>query len=203
MVKQVGQTGKPVFFYACSLYFRKIEQQWKTFQHIYFQQKRDNKNVRKGGMTLRTFSLLKGMPVFTIKGERVGTVHDLSISEMGQVTGLVIHQQALFKRAFHLKLDDISSFGPDGIVILQQDSSLRKVPADSICLSKDELLGRMLFSEMGEELGLLQDVYFKEKMGTIIAYETTDGFFSESTVIESKQPPALGKDTIIVSVYEQ
>jgi uncharacterized protein YrrD len=56
---------------------------------------------------------------------------------------------------------------------------------------------------MCEELGLLQDVYFREKMGTIIAYETTDGFFSESTVIESKQPPALGKDTIIVSVYEQ
>lgn len=154
-------------------------------------------------MTLRTFSLLKGMPVFTIKGERIGTVHDLSISEMGQVTGLVVHQQALFKRAFHLKLDDISSFGPDGIVISHQDSTLRKVPADSICLSKDELLGRMLFSEMGEELGLLQDVYFKEEMGTIIAYETTDGFFSESTVIESKQPPALGKDTIIVSVYEQ
>ncbi|MBR8645076.1 PRC-barrel domain-containing protein [[Brevibacterium] frigoritolerans] len=35
---------------------------------------------------MRTFSLLKGMPVFTIKGERIGTVHDLSISEMGQVT---------------------------------------------------------------------------------------------------------------------
>ncbi|MED3711617.1 PRC-barrel domain-containing protein [Peribacillus frigoritolerans] len=152
---------------------------------------------------MRTFSLLKGLPVFTIKGERIGTVHDLSISEMGQVTGLVVHQQALFKRAFHLRLDGISSFGPDGIVIRQQDSTLRKVPADSICLSKDEVLGRMLFSEMGEELGLLQDVYFKEKMGTIIAYETTDGFFSESTVIESKQPPTLGKDTIIVSVYEQ
>ncbi|MFD6208802.1 PRC-barrel domain-containing protein [Peribacillus sp. NPDC060253] len=152
---------------------------------------------------MRTFSLLKGMPVFTSTGQRIGTVHDLSISESGQVTGLVIHQQALFKRAFHLKLDDITSFGPDGIVIMQQDSTPRKVPDGSICLTKDELLGRMIFSEMGEELGLLQDVYFKEKLGTIIAYETTDGFFSESTVVESKQPPTLGKDTIIVSVYEQ
>ncbi|MDF9760452.1 uncharacterized protein YrrD [Peribacillus simplex] len=200
---KVDLTGKPVFFYARSLDIRKVEQQWKTFQHIYFHDERNNKNVRKGGMTLRTFSLLKGMPVFTTKGERIGTVHDLSISESGQVTGLVIHQQALFKRAFHLKLDEISSFGQDGIFIVHQDSALGKVPADSMCLTKDELLGRMLFSEMGEELGLLQDVYFREKMGTIIAYETTDGFFSESTVIESKQPPAFGKDTIIVSVYEQ
>lgn len=70
-------------------------------------------------------------------------------------------------------------------------------------LIEGRVIGTHAFSEMGEELGLLQDVYFKEKMGTIIAYETTDGFFSESTVIKSKQPPALGKDTIIVSVYEQ
>ncbi|WP_221408617.1 PRC-barrel domain-containing protein [Peribacillus simplex] len=154
-------------------------------------------------MTLRTFSLLKGMPVFTLRGERIGTVHDLTISESGQVTGMVIHQQALFKRAFHLQLADISSYGQDGIVIKLNDTTTRKMPADSICLTKDELLGRMLFSEMGEELGLLQDVYFKEQMGTIIAYETTDGFFSESTVIQSKQPPTFGKDTIIVSVNEQ
>ncbi|MCK1991617.1 photosystem reaction center subunit H [Peribacillus muralis] len=154
-------------------------------------------------MTLRTFSLLKGMPVYTINGDRIGTVHDLSISESGQVTGLVIHQQALFKKAFHLQLADITSFGQDGIVIKLKDSGPRKMPEASICLTKDALLGRMLFSEMGEELGLLQDVYFQEKMGTIIAYETTDGFFSESTVIESKQPPTFGKDTIIVSVNEQ
>lgn len=154
-------------------------------------------------MTLRTFSLLKGMPVFTISGERIGTVHDLSISESGQVIGLVIHQQALFKRAFHLQLTDITSYGQDGIVIKLKDSAAKKMPEDTLCFTKDELLGRMLFSEMGEELGLLQDVYFKEKMGTIIAYETTDGFFSESTVIQSKQPPTFGKDTIIVSVYEQ
>ncbi|WP_285765441.1 PRC-barrel domain-containing protein [Peribacillus sp. SI8-4] len=152
---------------------------------------------------MRTFSLLKGMPVFTINGERIGTVHDLSISGSGQVTGLVIHQQALFKRAFHLLLTDIRSFGQDGIVIELKDSPMRKIPSNSICLTKDELLGRMLFSEMGEELGLLQDVYFREKMGTIIAYETTDGFFSEPTVIESKQPPTFGKDTIIVSVNKQ
>ena len=153
-------------------------------------------------MTLRTFSKLKGLPVFTAQGEKVGTIHDLSLSDTGQVNGLVIHRQALFKKVILLTLEDIFSFGPDGIV-LQQDTTPKKVMDDSIWFTKDEVVGRMLLSEMGDELGLLQDVYFMEKMGTIIAYETTDGFFSESTVIESKQPPALGKDTIIVSVYEQ
>lgn len=133
------------FFYAVASTVCVTNRQWKTFQHIYFHDERNNKNVRKGGMTLRTFSLLKGMPVFTLRGERIGTVHDLTISESGQVTGMVIHQQALFKRAFHLQLADISSYGQDGIVIKLNDTTTRKMPADSICLTKDELLGRMLF----------------------------------------------------------
>jgi uncharacterized protein YrrD len=153
-------------------------------------------------MTLRTFSALKGLPVLTMQGERIGTVHDLSISESGQVTGLVVQRTSFFKRGLHLTLDDIFSFGLDGVV-LQQELTPKKVPDDSIWFNKDEIFGSMLFSEKGEELGLLQDVYFMEKMGTIIAYETTDGFFSESTVIESKQPPTLGKDAIIVSIYDQ
>ncbi|MFJ7748005.1 PRC-barrel domain-containing protein [Peribacillus sp. NPDC097295] len=153
-------------------------------------------------MTLRTFSILKGLPVFTAEGEKIGTIHDLSLSDAGQVNGLVIHRQALFKKVVLMTLDDIFSFGPDGVV-LQQDTTPKKVMDDSVWFTKDEVAGRMLLSEMGDELGLLQDVYFLEKMGTIIAYETTDGFFSESTVIESKQPPTLGKDAIIVSVYEQ
>lgn len=151
---------------------------------------------------MRTFSVLKGLPVFTVQGEKIGTVHDLSISEAGQVNGLVIHRQALFKRDLLMSLDDVLTFGPDGVV-LQQDPTPKKTRDDSIRFTKDEVMGRMLLSEIGDELGLLQDVYFMEKMGTIIAYETTDGFFSESTVIESKQPPTLGKDAIIVSVYEQ
>ncbi|WP_407407804.1 PRC-barrel domain-containing protein [Peribacillus sp.] len=153
-------------------------------------------------MTLRTFSVLKGLPVFTAQGEKIGMVHDLSLSDAGLVNGLVIHRQALFKKELLLALEDIFSFGPDGVV-LQQDMTPKKMMDDSIWFSKDQVVGRMLLSEMGDELGLLQDVYFLEKMGTIIAYETTDGFFSESTVIESKQPPTLGKDAIIVSVYEQ
>lgn len=74
---------------------------------------------------------------------------------------------------------------------------------DCICSGADALIGRILLTESGEEPGVLHDVYFLEKMGTIVAYETTDGFFSEITVVESKQPPELGKDAIMISVYDQ
>lgn len=157
--------------------------------------------VREGGMTLRTFSLLKGLPVFTKEGQKLGIVNDLCISESGKISGIVIQQPTLFKKNVYVALDEVKSFGPDGIMVT--DTYTGALPKAGMLLNKDEWLGRMLFSEQGEELGWLQDVYFMEKMGTIVAYETTDGFFSESTYIPSELPPVYGEDAIIVSVSKQ
>ena len=96
----------------------------------------------------------------------------------GKITGIVIQQHKLFKKNVYVALDKVSSFGPDGVIVTNIFEE--SLPEAGMLLNKDEWLGRMLFSEQGEELGLLQDVYFMEKMGTIVAYETTDGFFSES-----------------------
>ena len=56
----------------------------------------------------------------------------------------------------------------------------------------------------GERLGFLEDVYFLEEVGTIIGYEISDGFFSDmmegKRVIKAEQPPAIGKDAIIINV---
>ncbi|WML47425.1 PRC-barrel domain-containing protein [Neobacillus sp. PS3-34] len=57
-------------------------------------------------------------------------------------------------------------------------------------------------TKRGNSVGLLKDVYFLEELGTIVGYEYTDGFFSELSegkrVINSVEPPAIGKDAIIV-----
>ena len=152
-------------------------------------------------MTLRTFSLLKGLPVFTSSGQKLGIVNDLCISDVGEVIGIVIQQHTIFKKNVFVALDEVTSFGPDGIIVT--DTYTGSLPKAGMLLTKDEWLGKMLFSEQGEELGWLQDVYFMEKMGTIVAYETTDGFFSESTFIPSELPPVYGEDAIIVSVTKQ
>lgn len=59
-------------------------------------------------------------------------------------------------------------------------------------------------SNDGEQLGLLDDVYFLEEVGTIVGYELTDGFFSDiaqgKRVIRTPNPPQIGKDAMIVSV---
>ncbi|USK58901.1 PRC-barrel domain-containing protein [Peribacillus asahii] len=157
--------------------------------------------VREGGMTLRTFSLLKGLPVVDKNGEKIGMVNDLCISEAGIITGLVVQKQRLFKKNVYVALDNVSSFGPDGVIVSGEFEE--QIPEVDMLLNKDAMLGRMMLSEMGEELGLLQDVCFLEKMGTIVAYETTDGFFSKNKLIHSEEPPICGKDAIIVSVSKQ
>ena len=167
----------------------------------HFRERKNTSTVQEGGMTLRTFSLIKGLPVFTHDGQKLGMVNDLCISEVGKITGIVIQQHKLFKKSVYVALDEVTSFGPDGIIVT--DTWKGALPEAGMLLNKDEWLGRMLFSKQGEELGWLQDVYFMEKMGTIVAYETTDGFFSESTYIPSEQPPVYGEDAIIVSVSKQ
>ena len=61
-----------------------------------------------------------------------------------------------------------------------------------------------MITKEGERLGFLEDVYFMEEVGTIIGYELSDGFFSDimegKRVIRADQPPAIGKDAIIVNV---
>ncbi|MDQ0218199.1 photosystem reaction center subunit H [Peribacillus cavernae] len=158
---------------------------------------------------MRTFSLLKGMPVYTRQGETIGQVSDLCISDSGKVEGIIVHRKSFFKRTMYLSLGEVSSFGSEGIILsgVGPLPENKNNPANHYLFNADSLFGKMLLTEAGEELGLLHDVYFQEEMGTIVAYETTDGFFSEITegkrVVESRQPPVLGKDAILISVYCQ
>jgi len=155
---------------------------------------------------LRTFSLLKGLPVFELKsGSKIGEVCDLSISSNGSVKGLLVKKGVFFKKTFFISVQSVSSFGFDGVMI--EDSRLMELltePAEYTFENNDRLSGRMMISEEGERLGFLEDVYFLEEVGTIIGYELSDGFFSDimegKRVIKADQPPAIGKDAIIVNV---
>lgn len=155
---------------------------------------------------LRTFSLLKGQPVFESKtGAKIGEITDLYITSEGVVTGLLVKKGVFFKHTYFLDIQDVASFGWDGVMIEDDDSLERlKTNPEYTLNHQHSLNGKMLISKSGESLGLLQDVYFHEELGTIVGYEITDGFFSDITegkqIIQSEKPPAIGKDAIIVDV---
>jgi uncharacterized protein YrrD len=163
-------------------------------------------NVHWRWDTLRTFSLLKGQPVFECSiGAKIGEVTDLCITNEGVVKGLMVKKGAFFKQTYFLDIRDVASFGWDGVMIEDDDSLERLKTTPEYTLNHQHSLnGKMMISKSGESLGLLQDVYFHEELGTIVGYEITDGFFSDITdgkqIIHSEKPPAIGKDAIIVDV---
>lgn len=155
---------------------------------------------------MRTFSLLKGLPIFELKtGTKIGEVCDLCVSSKGMVKGLLVKKGVILKRTLFLDVQKVSSFGFDGVMIEDREvlESLQ-VPDDYTIENRERLLGRMVMTAEGERLGFLEDVYFLEEVGTIIGYEISDGFFSDimegKRVIKAEQPPAIGKDAIIINV---
>ncbi|WP_251549290.1 PRC-barrel domain-containing protein [Neobacillus muris] len=157
---------------------------------------------------MRTFSLLKGQPVFETKsGMKIGEISDLYISPEGTVKGLLVKKGVVFKQSCFLDIQKVDSFGWDGVMI--EDAGLlekAKETADNTISLQHSLEGKMILSKSGDSLGLLNDVYFQEEVGTIVGYEISDGFFSDITegkqVVHSKKPLTIGKDAIIVDVNE-
>ncbi|MCQ6273581.1 PRC-barrel domain-containing protein [Bacillus sp. V3B] len=156
---------------------------------------------------MRTFSLLKGLPIFELKtGSKIGEVCDLNISNNGLVRGLLVKKGVFFKKTYVINVKNVSSFGFDGVMIEDREvlKPLTEHKEFTFENRRDRLFGRMMMTNEGERLGMLEDVYFLEEAGTIVGYELSDGFFSDimegKRVVKTDEPPAIGKDAIIVNV---
>lgn len=155
---------------------------------------------------MRTFSLLKGLPVYEMqKGKKIGEVCDLNISTNGSVKGLIIKKGGIFKKSQTIDIQDVSSFGWDGVMI-DNDQVIKALtkPPEFTLQHHQQLQGKIVMTTEGEKLGILEDVYFMEELGTIVGYEISDGFFSDVTegkqVVKTSESPAIGEDAIIVKV---
>ena len=155
---------------------------------------------------MRTFSIVKGRPVLDFQtGVRLGTVVDLSVTDAGEIEGLLVRTGTLLRRTCLLPLESVNSYGRD---VVMADGCSRLLPLKGkpawTLEHHGRLSGKMVYSREGAELGLLEDVYFSEELGTIVGYELTDGFFSDlmegKRMIKPVEPPAIGKDAIIVNV---
>jgi uncharacterized protein YrrD len=158
---------------------------------------------------LRTFSLLKDLPIYDEKSaEELGRVSDLCLTSDGKVNALIMKGKGLFERDRVVPIESISSIGDDGVMV--SDRTLLELldnEADTptyFLHTHHGLFRKPLLSSEGQKLGLLEDVYFTEEVGTIIGYEVTDGFFADITegkkVIKTNEPLKIGEDVIVVSI---
>ncbi|MEH7236134.1 PRC-barrel domain-containing protein [Bacillus sp. JJ1562] len=158
---------------------------------------------------MRTFSLLKDLPVYDENSaEILGRIADLCITSDGKVSALIMKGKGLFERDRVVPIQCVSSIGDDGIMVsdvqmLERLDNEADTPTYFLH-THHGLFRKPLLSSEGQKLGLLEDVYFTEEVGTIIGYEVTDGFFADITegkkVVKTEKPLKIGEDVIVVYV---
>lgn len=145
--------------------------------------------------------MLKGLPIFQADGEKLGYIEDLCISGNGEIIGVLMEKGLVFKKFMLIHLTDILSLGEDGMIVTEKPS-LMEIEEGQNRLAT--LIGKPLFSSSGEQLGRIDDVYFQEKLGTIIGYECSDGFFNDmvegKNIITCSNLQSIGKDAVIVNM---
>lgn len=165
----------------------------------------------RGGVLLRTFSSIKDLPVYDKNtGKEVGKVVDLCFDDRGIVKGLMVDSKGLLKKNKIIPLAQVFSFGKDGIMLSREPKPANHASeSDSMQFLQnghDRILGKPLVTTEGEKLGLVEDVYFREELGTIIGYEVTDGFFADMTegrkVFKTNKPLTIGENILIVDLHE-
>ncbi|QNG61115.1 PRC-barrel domain-containing protein [Bacillus sp. PAMC26568] len=145
------------------------------------------------------------MPVVDIgDGSFVGTVSDICFDAHGCFLGLLMDEKGLFRKGRIFPADSIFTIGQDSIMINGRSNlkSLSEFRKAYFLQSHQRLQYKAVYSTEGEKLGLLADVYFSEHVGTIVAYELTDGFFADMMEGKKKlEPPGsltISKDAIVM-----
>ncbi|GAE35070.1 PRC-barrel domain-containing protein [Halalkalibacter akibai] len=129
---------------------------------------------------MRTFSTVEGLPVISLSsGEECGHILDL-FYENGSICGFMIDAKGWFTKHQFLPVSAIKSIGTDGVMV-EHPQDLKPITHKikncySLKTGKKKLHGTALLTAEGEKLGLLEDVYFMEELGTIIGYEVTEGW---------------------------
>lgn len=163
----------------------------------------------RGGVLLRTFSSIKDLPVYDKRtGKELGKVLDLCFDKTGTVKGFMMDTKGLLKKNKLIPYSQISSLGIDGVMLSNEpknDQISGKLIGLHLLENGDErIIGKPIVTTEGEKLGLVEDVYFMEELGTIIGYEVTDGFFADMSegrkVYQSKQPLTIGENILIVDL---
>ncbi len=153
--------------------------------------------------------MLKDLPIYDENSaEILGRVSDLCITSDGKVNALIMKGKGLFERDRVVPIQSISSIGNDAVMVSDQ-SLIERLDNEAdtptyFLHTHHGLFRKPLLSAEGQKLGLLEDVYFTEELGTIIGYEVTDGFFADITegkkVVKTEKPLKIGEDVIVVSI---
>ncbi|TCZ77215.1 photosystem reaction center subunit H [Paenibacillus albiflavus] len=148
-----------------------------------------------------------GLPIICLQnGKRLGKVFDLLIDQDWQLSGVILSPKGWFSQCQTISSNDFVACGEDAITI-ENRSFIHKWNEDStqttLLEGQHKIKGLPIITVTGNQLGILEDVYFSKQMGNKIkGFEISEGFISDLT--EGRKWLALpdsvtrGEEAIIV-----
>ncbi|PYI53464.1 PRC-barrel domain-containing protein [Paenibacillus flagellatus] len=152
---------------------------------------------------------IMGLPVIEIEaGKQVGTAKDFLIDRDWNLQGVLLESKHWFASPRYVAWDDIVSIGADAVTIGNEEA-VRSWDDESdtfgLLNGNFKLKGMPVITVNGDQLGLVEDVYFGEKMDKkIVGYELSGGFISDIKEgrkwLPSPESATIGEDAVIVPV---
>ncbi len=156
---------------------------------------------------MRKGKTLIGKDVLSLAdGAKLNTVKDVIIGqENDEIVALLVDEGGLLSSSQVVPVEAIQSFGKDAVVIA---NSRAVVPAsryprvNEILNRKDSLMGKRVFTEMGEQKGSISDMYFDEGTGRILGFEVSGGLVNNVASGKSYLPvediTRMGPDVVYI-----
>ncbi|MFC7441381.1 PRC-barrel domain-containing protein [Laceyella putida] len=138
-------------------------------------------------------------------GKQLGTVADLLFDSAHVWQGILFEHGGLFKRRKFIPAKRIHSMGTDAIVV-DSEADIQALPEEaeswiSLRSGGKKLKGRTILLSNGHELGMVENVYFQEEVGTLIGYEVSEGLLADlrqgRKVLKFTKPLVWGEDVLI------
>ncbi|OYD08849.1 PRC-barrel domain-containing protein [Paludifilum halophilum] len=149
---------------------------------------------------------LIGLPVIHVKtGKQLGRVRDLLFDDRQRFRGVLLENGGWVRRGRYVPYERIRSMGEDAIILDSEEDVLSLNDEQSrwtgLLTGRRRLKGRPVMMSDGRELGMVEDVYFMEKMGILMGYELSEGFFNDlrqgRKVYHPLSPLNWGEDVLI------
>jgi uncharacterized protein YrrD len=139
-------------------------------------------------------------------GTRLEKVNDLIVDPGGQhLVGLLVDEGGLMSSARVVPISEVSSFGKDAVVVrgpwsivaASDDEALR-----AMVEQEDKILGKEVYTVLGDDQGSIADIYFDEPTGTVMGYEVSNGLLGDAakgtSYLAADDVTIIGSDLIYV-----
>jgi uncharacterized protein YrrD len=139
-------------------------------------------------------------------GSKVQTVNDVLISqENDAIVALMVDEAGLLSSSKIVPIAEVENFGRNAVVISDVSAV---IPASShpeakaIIDRKDSLLGKRVFTDAGQQMGTISDMYFDERTGRIAGFEVSGGVFDNiargTSYLPVEDIERIGPDVIFI-----